>query len=263
MISPVQVRSGLSLLAAGATIQIAESRSGGAMLVTGMVQPITLLLVLMSQRGVDPTHSTNLVLGVVLTSFWSSTVWGASGILRRDRRQGTLIRTLLGTRDPLLMLVGRTLGASVFSIATVTVATCGTLILMHVTITVNDWVGVVVGFFLTVIGGIGMGLLLCPLFVVSRYALHISSALMYPIIIFGGLLVPIDALPNFLRWIPLLINLHWIKQFLASSVSSSNGTDWASAGIAMALTVGCGLLGALVFRTKLVGATQRGDLDLA
>ena len=258
-----KIWSHLHVIGISARVQISDSWSSGAIIVTTLIQPVALLLILLNRTSIDPESTTAVVVGVVLTSFWSATIWGASSVLRRDRQLGTLSRTLLGTEDPLFILLGRTLGASLGSIVAILIATSATILLTQRSlVALPHPAALLIGLLGTVASGISVALILSPIFVVSRHALHITSALMYPVMILGGLLIPTTVLPEIIRWVPLTLNLYWWKVFFASVLG--NGTiDWGAALLALTLTLLYCVVGGLLFRRLLMSAVRRGDMDIA
>lgn len=103
-----QVMAALDVLLISARMQVSEMRAMPAVVTFAFVQPTAFLLVaLLPLTDSSPEKVTRIVIGVLLTSFWTSTVWGTAGVLRRDRSGGTLARSLTCVRDPRLMVIGK------------------------------------------------------------------------------------------------------------------------------------------------------------
>jgi ABC-2 type transport system permease protein len=127
-----------------------------------------------------------------------------------------------------------------------------------VTVTRPGWFAV--GLVLAILSGTALGTMLCSLFLLTRFGPQLSSALLYPVFLLAGLLIPADFFPAGVRWLGTLISLRWAQQFL---VSAAEGTlDWTALGLVGLLTAAYGVAGVLAFRRidRLVRA--RGILEL-
>lgn len=231
-------------------------------LVLGVVQPVVFLLVSAAgQPERTPASSTRLAVGVGLTAVWGATVWAAGGILRRDMAQGTLPANVTGVRPPELVYVGKCLAATLRStlliVATVAVATV--VLGLPARLARPGWLLLVL--LLVIASGTALGLLLSCLFLVSRHGAAWSSALMYPVFVLGGMLIPVELLPSGLRWIPSLISLHWAAEALVSAATST-AVRVPAVLLLAALTAGYLVTAVWAFRAVVDRARRHGTLDL-
>lgn len=229
--------------------------------VLGVIQPAVFLLVTL---GAAPTagsaYAGRTSVAVLLTAFWSFTVWTGAGILRRERAEGTLAATLVSARDPRLVLVGKSLGASSASGVLIVVTITAVLLGLRQPVTVEHPIWFAVGLLVVLASGTALGMLLSCLFLVTRFGAQISSALMYPVFLLGGLLIPLSTVPVPLRWLSWLVSLHWVNEFLVSSTSGD--PDLAALGLTGLLTAVYAVAGAVAFDRVSDLARRRGTLEL-
>lgn len=227
----------------------------------GIVQPAVFLLITLSPQD-DPSaaEATRVAFGVLLTAFWGATVWGGAGVLRRERMQGTLARTLSGVRDPQLVVLGKSLGASLISAGLVAATLVAVLAALRQPVQLAGAGWLLLGLVVVLLSGTGAGMLLGCLFILSRYGPQLSSALMYPIYLLGGMLIPPDLLPEWLRWLSAAISLRWLQEFLVSAAAGR--PNEAALITAVLLTALYTVVGVRLFRRLTDFARRQGSLDL-
>lgn len=189
-------------------------------LVTSLVMPASFLVV--TSRVVDhpsPELASRMVVAVVLMSLWASTVWGAGGILRRELRDGTFAAAVSGLRPPQLVLLGKSLGGTMYAVAVALPTTAATVLLLDLPVRVQRPFWVLVGGLVVVASGTALGMLLACLFLLTRYGPQLSSALLYPIYLLGGLLIPPQSLPAVLEPVAAAISLRWATEFLVAATT--------------------------------------------
>lgn len=243
-----------------ARLQLSDTLSAGPTLVLTVLQPALLLLVVLAPVDPATTDVGRLVVGVLLTAFWSSTVWGAANVLRRDRVVGALPRLAAGQVDPVVVVLGKGLSASAVSVVLVLVTTTVGLLLARLPIAVPAPGWTLLGLVVTVLSGACVSLLVGVVYVRTRHAHQVASALMYPVMLLGGMLVPVETLPSWLQWVPVLLPVSWLTEFLASTLDDA--PDLAALAAAAGTTVVYLVLGAWAMRRTFARARQGGSLDL-
>jgi ABC-2 type transport system permease protein len=227
--------------------------------ILGVVQPVVFLAVSSTASTVSPEQSARLVIGVGLTALWGSTIWSAGSILRDDRAQGTLARSLTGLRSPSVVFLGKCLGATIRVTVIITVSTTVTAALLGFALPVQRPDLVLAGIVLVVLSGTGLGMLLSCLFLVTRHATAWSAALMYPVFIVSGMMIPLEYIPPGLRGVSAVISLRWAAEFLATSGA---GTPvWSTFAALVLLTASYFVVALLAFRSFLHRARRDGTLD--
>jgi ABC-2 type transport system permease protein len=236
-------------------------RGNPLIVLNAAVQPVVFLLITVGTRAPDPAAATSLVSAVMFTAVWSSTVWMAGGVLRRERNYGTLARSVTSVRPTHLLLLGKSLGSTLYTATTIVVSTTAAVLLIGVPVRVGNPFWLVVAYLAVILSGTALGMLLSCLFLVTRHGLAWSSALMYPVFILGGLLIPHDVLPRWLEWVPSLVSLRWLQEFVTGAAT---GTPvFTPLLIAAALTVAYFLLAVWGLNRAVDVARRKGTLDLA
>lgn len=235
-------------------------RSRPMVVVVSVVQPVALLAIVAGTRRLTPGETSAIVSAVVLTAVWSATVWTAGGVLRRERTYGSLARSVTSQFSPSLVLFGRSLGATLYSAAGILASSAAVIVLLRLRIAVPHPLWLLVALLVVVASGTALGMLLACLFLVTRHGLAWSGALIYPVFILGGLLIPPDALPEWLRWVPTLLSLHWIHEFVVGI--SSGAVRATPLAVAVALTVAYLIAAVGCLRVAVDAGRRRGTLEL-
>lgn len=228
--------------------------------VLGVVQPAVLVLVTLAGRPDDPVGTTRTATAVVLTGIWSTTVWAGAGVLRRERVEGTLAATLISVRDPRLVVVGKSIGSSLLSTALVLVTVGAVLAALRRPVTVEHPAAFALALAAALLSAVALGVALSCLFVLTRHAIHVSSALMYPVLLLGGMLIPLPAVPAALRPLSWPVSLRWANDVLRAAVAGS--PDLRALGLVLLLSAGYAAGGALAFRAVDRLVRRKGTLDL-
>ncbi|WP_162625186.1 ABC transporter permease [Streptomyces cadmiisoli] len=210
----------LNAVLAGSRMQYREARGDWFAPVLCVLQPVALTVTLLEGHHTAPDQRIPVLVGAVLTSLWSALVWGAGGMLRRDQYQGTLGAVITaGPYSAGLVLLGRALGAAARNVMVVCLTSVALAAYLGIMPSLGGLPMLFLGLFLVLATGSVIGLLLSCLFLVTRHSQHLSGALLYPVHLLGGLVVPLSMLPAWLRWPSSLFSLHWIKEILVNALS--------------------------------------------
>lgn len=231
-------------------------------LLAGLVTPLMFATIsAVPQEGaVTGPEATRILTGSLLAAFWSVSVWGGVSILRRERDEGTLAATLIGAHPPSLIVLARTLGGTALALVVTLPGQLLAVMILGLRPQVEHPAALVPGFALVVLSGTCVCFLLSVLLVATRYGFQISSMLGAPILLLGGTVLPIAALPSVLVPVSRLIPLSWLQQFLVSSAGGS--PDLGAAGVATLLSLCYGLAGGFAFRLAVRRARVEATLDL-
>ncbi len=234
-----------SVLWASAGVQ-ARTTAGVFSVLTAIVMPATYLV--LTSRAVDhpgPEVATRIVVGVALMALWGTTLWSGGSVLRRELRDGTFGAAVVGVHPPQLVLLGKSLGSTLHAAALVAPTTAVMVWLLHLPVRAAAPGWLAVGVVVVLASGTALGELLACVFLLTRYGPQLSSALMYPIYLLGGLLIPPEALPAVLRPIAAVISLRWATEFLVAAAAGRILV--LPLAIAVGLTVGYFAVGHLAF----------------
>jgi ABC-2 type transport system permease protein len=227
--------------------------------VQGVVQPASFLLIA-AWAGRGRVDVESAALGAGLLALWGSTVWASGSILRRERWEGTLTHIIARPTGLGTVLVGKTLGATLRSSLLIALTIAVTAAAFGDPIDVQRPV-LFIGAFLGVLASAtALGMLLSCLFVLTRAAGRISEALMYPVFILGGMLVPLTLLPDWIRLLSWAVSLRWGGELLkaAAAGDATSRRAWLLLAITTALYA---VLARFTFQRVLDRARRQGDLD--
>jgi ABC-2 type transport system permease protein len=252
--------SGAAVVLASVKAEALDSRRRPSVIVNAAVQPVVYLLITVKTADGGPLSVTGLVLAVVLTTMWSCTVWMAGGVLRRERTAGTLARCVSSSRPAYLVLLGKSLGATLVGLGTILLSVLVLVGFLGEPVTVPVPALLALAILVTILSGTALGMVVACLFLLTRHALIWSSALTYPVYILAGLLIPQSHLPVIVRWVPDLISLRWIHEF---AIAGAPSAAIVPAVIACALTVGYFAAAQWCLALAITKARRRGSLDLS
>lgn len=230
--------------------------------VGGIVSPVMFMCLLFAPGRPSSlsNNATAMLVGVALASLWSASLWGAMGILRRERAEGTLGATLTGVPNPLLTVVAKMGGATFLQLLIIGAVLISAAPLFGTELNVQDPTAFSIGIAAVIVGGCAASLLLGSVLVVSRHGFQLTAAVGPPILLLGGMLIPLSALPPWAAWVGLFVNLRWLREFLVSAATGT--TQWSALIIALILTCLYAAIGILVFYRMLRRARKEATLEL-
>lgn len=254
-----RLRTHLAVFWESARIQAVLTGSSPAVVVLAGVQPAALLLLTLPRDAGERDTATRVLISVLVTCLWGGLVWMAGGIIRRDLVQGTMSRSVVGVRDPRLVLIGKCAGAVVFTCGVLLVVGTAVSLLLGLRPRFADPALLMVGLVAVTVSAVTMGLLLSCVFVLTRHGVHVGNALLYPVYILGGMLIPGELIPAELRWVSWLVPLRWAKEYMVDV--SLGRTPGASLWAVIALAAVHLLAGLVLFRKVVDRARHRGTLE--
>ena len=231
-------------------------------LVLGIVQPASFLLIATlagrARGGIDVDDA---ALGSALVAIWGATVWSSGAILRGERWQGTLAQILARPAGLGPVLLGKTLGTTLRSAVFIAATVLVTAVALGDPVSIERPLPFLAALLAVLASALVLGVLLSTLFVLTRAAGRISEALMYPIFILGGLLVPLSLLPDWIRPLSTVVSLRWGGELLKAAAGGEPqaGTAWV---LLAGTTAAYAVLARLAFRRVLDRARRDGTLDL-
>jgi ABC-2 type transport system permease protein len=256
-----RVWRGTEVMIACARLQMAEVRSSWIIIAVTVFQPIVfLLVVLLPADDRSAAAGTRAAVGVALSVSWAATAWGAASVLRRERAMGPLARALAGLVDARLIALGKGLGSALLSNVWALGTLVLTLIALRQPVSISHPGALLLGYVVLVASGSAIGLLIGSIFVVTRYGAQISAFLTFPVILFGGMLIPPELFPPPLNWISSVVSLRWLQEFLVTAAFGA--PNYAALRYAVLLTVGYALGGIRLFGRIAQKARRDGTLDL-
>ncbi len=243
-------------------LQLKTVRENHSNLIVGITQPASfLVIVALAGRGTGRVDVGQAALGVALLSLWGATVWSSGAVLRAERWQGTLAPLLARPAGLGPILVGKGLGITLSSAALIGTTVAMTAAALGDPIAVRSPVSFLAALAAVLVSATALGLLLGCVFMLTRAAGRISEALMYPIFILGGMLVPLELLPRWVEPLSTLVSLRWGGELLRAAAAGEPqaGTAWL---LLAATTAAYAALARYFFGRVVDRARREGTLDL-
>jgi len=207
------------------TAAVTQARMQGlnaGMIVLGVLQPaVFLAITLRTADRADAATVDRIVVAVVLTVLWNTTVWVAGGILRGEVRAGTLAANVTGAHHGYLILFGKCLGALAHASVVILASTAATLLATRTPVRIERPGWALTGAAVALLSGTVLGTLIACLFIRTQYGTQLSGVLMYPVYLAGGMLIPPDVLPAPVERLSALVSLRWASAFVTHAVGGS------------------------------------------
>jgi len=246
---------------AAAVVQLRSQRHP-TFFVLALVQPAAfLLLAYLAGRHTGRVDVSAAALGSALLALWSSTIWSAGSILRSERAQGTLPAVAARPAGLGPVLVGKSVGATARSAVFIGVSVYAVSLVLGHPVRVERPLLFFAALGAVFVSANALGVLLSCVFVLTRAAPRITEALMYPVFILGGMLIPVTLLPSWVQALSALVSLHWGSRLL--NAASSSGAQTAADWLGLTVTTVCYAVAAYAALGRVVRrARLDGSLDL-
>lgn len=230
-------------------------------LVTGVVSPLMWLALVMLPRldRLTPEQATQAFTGVLLASFWGSSLWSGAGIIRRERQSGTLGVSFTGRLSPLAVLLGKTLGGVAYDTLLILSTNTVFVLALGIRLQVASPLALAVGLLTVLAGGVCSSLMIGACLVLTRHAFQLTTAVGAPVLLFAGTIIPYDQLPRWVAWVGSVLNISWLQRFLASTATAPRWGWWA---IAVAISLLYAVIGACALHVMLRHARKDATLEL-
>lgn len=225
------------------------------------VQPVAFTLVtLLGARGPTPPDPGRVLLGVALIALWGSTMWTAALVMRNEKWQGSLVTLAHQPVDLRLVVLGKCAGAVAVCAVYIALSVGLTGALLRIDVSIAHAGMYVASIAAALVSVTVLGFALSCLFLLTRAAIRIVEAMTYPVFVLGGLLFPLDLLPEFTHVVAYGLSLYWGGVLAQGAVAGTDaGTlPWVMLAVT---TAAYGVAGALAYRTVLQRAKEVGDLE--
>ena len=199
-------------------------------------------------------------LGAGVMGIWSSTLFGSGGAISWARREGTLEVLVASPAGYFWVLLPQTVATATMGLWSLVATLLWGRVVFGVPFTLAHPAAFVVSVPVTVLALGMLGLLMASTFVLYRHANALSNMLEFPVLFVSGLLVPLSALPAWLRPVGWLLAPTWGMR--AVRAAALGGDAWAPLGVTVGLAVAYLAIGALFLRLFLRLARERATLAL-
>jgi ABC-2 type transport system permease protein len=247
--APTLTAAVLNALWRSAVMQLRLTFTTPVAVVVGIVQPVAFIGIATLGRTAASAGTTGqVVVGGALLSLWSSVLWSAGSILRRERYAGTLAAVLARPTPFWVVLCGKTVGATAASGSMVLFSTALICTVLDRVPALAAPVIAVPGIALCCLSAALLGMIISCLTLLTRAAARVIEALTYPVFVFGGLIIPLSELPEPLRRPSALLSFRWAVQAVTDTSGPATAPMLALIALTGAYAVGAGCCTALTLR---------------
>lgn len=213
------------------------------------------------RQSSDPTALVAAAVGASVMGVWSATSTTASSALQRERRQGTL-ELLVAAPTPFpLLVIPITLSMATIGLYSLLATLLWGRYVFAIPIRIDDPAGFTVAVLVTVLAIALMGFLEAVASVRYRSAWALGTAFELPIWLVCGFLVPLSALPGWVRPISWLLPPTWGVSAVKDSALGLS--PWVDIAMCAATAAVYGLVGTALSGVLLDSARARATLALS
>ena len=167
-----------------------------------------------------PDLITNALMAPILMTMWSTSLWTGGSVMRDDRWLG-LLELHAASPQPYGVVVAARVGAVILLSLLIIPVTLLTAVLTYgVEAQVNHPWLLFASLLVTAIAMTGTGIIFSSMTILSRAANTFQSAASYPFLLLGGVFVPLDLLPEWVRPFGRLVFLSWASDLVRDSVTA-------------------------------------------
>lgn len=146
-----------------------------------------------------------ILAGVSIIVFWSINIFESSYLVIDEKAFGTLGSILVSPFRTQFILFSEVLCTIVLNIPAVIVVFLAGYCITPFTLSITELLGFGLAYLLSILSISTIGLLVATLLLFTRSARGIMNIIEYPFYLLSGVLIPIEQLPLFFRWISYLL----------------------------------------------------------
>ena len=166
-----------------------------------------------------------LVIGMLGTGAWSSTVWGSGNAIQSEVYEGTIASVIAAPGRISAVITGHGLGSIVFGLPALRSASC-VGIAFGADFDIDHPVAALVSLFAVYACCLCIGLAFGGLFVLTRQSNAMSNFLQTPMYLLAGFFVPRSALPEWLQKVSDLLPIsHAIDALRSTTLTGGSFSD--------------------------------------
>lgn len=206
-------------------LHISQSFSRATFRFCIIVQPLiySFILYMMYKDSSYANYANYVVLGSGLTSLWSSVCFSSAGDIERERYMGTLENLFCSPSKFTIIIIGKVLANTFLGLLGMGLSLVFIKLFFNSSIYIKDGFSFLLSFILMIFSFVCIALVISPMFTLSKNTRALMNCMEYPVFILCGFVVPIDNLPQFLKYISYILSPTWaIKILNESSLGISN-----------------------------------------
>ena len=166
-----------------------------------------------------PDLLTHALLAPTLMTMWGTALWTGGSVVRNDRWAGQL-EFHAATPTPYgLVVTARVAAVVLLSLLVVPITLVTAWIAYGVTLQVAHPFVLVLALLLTAAAITGTGIIFTSMTILSRSAIAFQSSASYPLLLLGGVFVPLSLLPAWTQPLGRLVFLSWSSDLIRDSVA--------------------------------------------
>lgn len=263
-------RADLRLVGATVRVFLLRYASNPIMMIRAPLTPVLILIGfhlaydVSGQQQVGQASAMGfLVIGMLGTGAWSSTVWGSGNAIQSEIYEGTITSVIAAPGRISAVITGHGVGSLVFGLPAL-LASIVVGIAFGAHFNIDHPLAALVSLLAVYVGCLCIGLAFGGLFVLTRQSNAMSNFLQAPIYLLAGFFVPRSALPDWLQKVSDVLPIsHAIDALRATALTGGSFSDVGTALAAVAGTSVLFLLAGLWGLHRLDDVVRRrGTLDL-
>jgi len=212
---------------------------------TSTIQPVIFATIAfyMWRAGARPGSLLYVALGAGLMGVWSTTLFGAGGVIQWQRWQGTLELLVASPPPFLLVLIPQTAAPATVGLYSIVATLLWGRLFFGVPLHIVHPAAFVVAIPATILGLACMGIVMSSTFVLYRQSSAFQNLLEYPVWLVTGLLVPVSLLPGWVGPIGWCLAPTWGVRAIRHA--ALGGDPWRAVGMCLALSAAYLAIGAV------------------
>lgn len=177
---------------------------------TQATTPVQVVLFLSVVDAFDrPDLLAHALLAPALMTMWSTAVWTGGSVVRNDRWGGLLELHVAAPRSYWGVVVARVAAVVTLSLLVIPIAVATAWITYGVVVEVRHPLALALSLLLTAAAVAATATVLSSLTILSRAAITFQNSASYPILLLGGVFVPLSLLPGWVQPFGRLVFLSW------------------------------------------------------
>lgn len=179
----------------------------------------TILLYEMFRNSGEENFASYVILGAGLMGIWSCICFSSAGDINRERYSGTLSLIFAAPAGFPKIILGKILGNTILSLASLVISLVTAVILYQTTIKLVSPLYFMIAFVAMILSFVVISSILACLLTLSRRTTLYMNCIEIPFILLCGLSFPIDILPRWLHPFSYLLAPTWAVELLRMSVA--------------------------------------------
>lgn len=191
-----------------------------------MTQLTTPLQVIVFLSVVDsfgrPDLITHALLAPVLITMWSTSLWTGGSVIKEDRWAGRLELHVAAPVSYGLVVIARVTAVALLSLLAVPVTLVTASLTYGIDVEIQHPFLLTGTLLLTVAAIVGTGIIFSSMTILTRAANTFQSSASYPLLLLGGVFVPLSLLPVWVRPFGKAVFLSWSSDLIRDSVNEAH-----------------------------------------